>query len=51
MYFNGRLKTIQHFFCNETVHIMTSWYSSVVQKNLEKIYGREINGINQGSLP
>ena len=49
MYFNGRLKKIQRFFCKETVHIITSWYSSVVKKKLEKIYGREINGINQGS--
>ena len=48
-YFVGCLKKIQRFFCIDTFQIVISIYKRIVRIFFRKIYGREINGINQGS--
>ena len=48
-YFVGCLKIIQRFFCIDTFQIVISIYKRIARIFFRKIYGREINGINQGS--
>ena len=48
-YFVGCLKKIQRFFYIDTFQIVISIYKRIVMIFFRKIYGREINGINQGS--
>ena len=48
-YFVDCLKKIQRFFSIDTFQIVISIYKRIVRIFFRKIYGREINGINQGS--
>ena len=48
-YFVDCLKKIQRFFSIDTFQIVISIYKRIVRNFFRKIYGREINGINQGS--
>ena len=48
-YFVGCLKKIQRFFYKDTFQIVISIYKCIVRIFFRKIYGRKINGINQGS--
>ena len=46
--FVGCLKKIQRFFYKDTFQIVISIYKCIVRIFFRKIYGRKINGINQG---
>ena len=48
-YFVGCLKKFKRFFYIDTFQIVISIYKRIVRIFFRKIYGREINGINQGS--
>ena len=48
-YFAGCINKIQRFLYIDTFQILISIYKRIVWVFLRKIYGREINGINQGN--